>query len=250
MDKKLIAERFAKAANTYTKEASVQHQIAERMTLLLKKHISTCPQKVVEFGCGTGNLSRMLHSQFAPKELLLNDLCSKMGDCCQDLFDKGVEFIEGDAEQISFPKDRDLITSCSTLQWFESPNAFFKKCSSELGNGGILAFSTFGKKNMQEIRCTTGQGLSYLSLDELCASLASDYEILHADEEIIEQYFEEPKQVLRHLKATGVTGISNPRWTPRILMQFCEQYGQMFSYPQGVRLTYHPIYIIAKKKEQ
>ena len=249
MDKKLIAERFAKAATTYTQEACVQHQIAERMTALLSEHIAIPLQKVVEFGCGTGNLSRMIYSQFQPQELLLNDLCSKMGDRCTDLFEKGVDFVEGDAEQIAFPNNRDLITSCSTLQWFESPNAFFKKCKAELSAEGYLAFSTFGKKNMEEIRHTTHQGLSYLSLDELCQSLADDYDILHADEQIIEQYFDEPKQVLRHLKATGVTGISNPRWTPRILMQFCEQYGKLYTYKEGVRLTYHPIYIIAKKKK-
>ena len=236
MDKKLIAERFAKAATTYTQEACVQHQIAERMTALLSEHIAIPLQKVVEFGCGTGNLSRMIYSQFQPQELLLNDLCSKMGDRCTDLFEKGVDFVEGDAEQIAFPNNRDLITSCSTLQWCESPNAFFKKCKAELSAEGYLAFSTFGKKNMEEIRHTTHQGLSYLSLDELCQSLADDYDILHADEQIIEQYFDEPKQVLSHLKATGVTGIRHPRGTPTIWRPLCHEYGKPSTYTVGVRL--------------
>ena len=103
---------------------------------------------------------------------------------------------------------------------------------------------------MAEIRITTGQGVAYLSSDELYHSLTTDYDIIQCDEERIEQYFEGPKQILRHLKATGVTGISNPHWTPRTLINFCEQYGELFTTSQGVRLTYHPIYIIAKKKRK
>ncbi len=248
MDKKLIAERFNKAATTYTQEASVQHQIANHMLLLLKEHLHQAPKRIVEFGCGTGNYSRMIINQFYPKELLLNDLCENMMGCCADLLSEEVSFITDDAEYLQFPPERDLITSCSTLQWFDNPEVFFHRCSGYLQPEGYLAFTTFGLKNMQEIRATTGQGLSYLSISELCQSLLANYEIIHASEEVIEQYFDEPKQVLRHLKATGVTGISNPHWTPRTLIRFCEQYGKLYTTPQGVRLTYHPIYIIAKKK--
>ena len=251
MDKKLIAERFSRAATTYSQEACIQQQIAKRMSALLAEHLASFkPRTIVEFGCGTGNLSRILMEQFRPEELLLNDLCDKMRDRCEELIGKGVEFVVGDAEQVEFPRNRDLITSCSTLQWFDAPDVFLQRCSNYLHSDGYLAFSTFGKKNMQEIRETTKQGLSYLSTDELCNYLSQHYDIIYTEEQIIEQYFEDPKQVLRHLKATGVTGISNPHWTPRILMRFCEQYGKLFTTPQGVRLTHHPIYIIAHKKKQ
>ena len=37
MDKQLIAARFAKARNTYTREARVQQQVAEKMMQLIKE---------------------------------------------------------------------------------------------------------------------------------------------------------------------------------------------------------------------
>ena len=38
MDKRLIAERFAKARGTYDREARVQQQVAERMMRLVLQH--------------------------------------------------------------------------------------------------------------------------------------------------------------------------------------------------------------------
>ena len=40
MDKQLIAARFAKARNTYTREARVQQQVAEKMMQLNHTHVS------------------------------------------------------------------------------------------------------------------------------------------------------------------------------------------------------------------
>ena len=111
-----------------------------------------------------------------------------------------------------------------------------------------MAFSTFGENNLHEIRETTGEGLSYISAKDIVEHLSKNYDILHIEETIMEQYFDDPKQVLRHLKKTGVTGISNQRWTPRILLNFCHEYKTNYSTPKGVKLTYHPIYVIAKKK--
>lgn len=174
MNKTIIAERFSKAISTYPREANVQRQIADKMIHLLQKHIpSPCP-KVIEFGCGTGIYSRMLLRTLRPEELLLNDLCPEMRYCCEDLLrEKQVSFLSGDAETISFPDKSTLITSCSALQWFDSPEEFFKRCNTLLHSQGYFAFSTFGKKNMKEIRELTGKGLPIVqrkSLKQPCRS--------------------------------------------------------------------------------
>ena len=164
MNKRLIAERFPKAITTYPKEANVQRQIAGKMIRLLTEHIPSPCSKVIEFGCGTGIYSRMLLQALRPEELLLNDLCPDMKYCCEDLLmKKQVSFLPGDAETVSFPTESTLITSCSALQWFESPENFFERCNTLLNNQGYFAFSTFGKENMKEIRELTGNGLPYRS---------------------------------------------------------------------------------------
>ena len=279
MNKRLIAERFSKAITTYPKEANVQRQIADKMIRLLAKHISSPCSKVIEFGCGTGIYSRMLLQTLHPEELLLNDLCPDMKYCCEDLLEKKqVSFLPGDAETVSFPTESTLITSCSALQWFESPENFFERCNTLLNNQGYFAFSTFGKENMKEIRELTGNGLPYRSREELEVALSPHFDILYSEEELIPLSFEDPIKVLYHLKQTGVNGLSTQssptgkqendlcssdnnsknnfknnlpqqQWTRRDLQLFCERYMQEFTQGTSVSLTYHPIYIIAKKKK-
>ena len=251
MNKQLIAERFTKAIATYPQEANVQRQIADKMIHLLTEHLpSPCP-KVIEFGCGTGIYSRMLFQTLHPEMVLLNDLCPEMKYCCEDLLKKEqVSFLPGDAETAPFPAESTLITSCSALQWFESPENFFKRCNALLNKQGYFAFSTFGKKNMKEIRRLTGNGLPYRSREELVTALSADFDILHSEEELIPLSFDNPIKVLYHLKQTGVTGISSGQLrTRRDLQRFSERYTQEFTRGTSVSLTYHPIYIIAKKKE-
>jgi len=102
---------------------------------------------------------------------------------------------------------------------------------------------------MQEIRNLTGNGLDYLSLGELKTLLSSRYDILHAEEEIVTLPFATPLLVLQHLKQTGVTGTEKKIWTRGRLQTFCNDYVRLFSnVNHDVVLTYHPIYIIAKKR--
>ena len=259
MNKRLIAERFSKAITTYPKEANVQRQIAGKMIRLLTEHIPSPCSKVIEFGCGTGIYSRMLLQALRPEELLLNDLCPDMKYCCEDLLmKKQVSFLPGDAETVSFPTESTLITSCSALQWFESPENFFERCNTLLNNQGYFAFSTFGKENMKEIRELTGNGLPYRSREELEVALSPHFDILYSEEELIPLSFEDPIKVLYHLKQTGVNGLSTQssptgkqendlcssdnnsknnfknnlpqqQWTRRDLQLFCERYTQEFT---------------------
>ncbi|MEG1563629.1 MAG: malonyl-ACP O-methyltransferase BioC [Bacteroides sp.] len=252
MNKELIARRFSKAGGTYTREAVVQQQIANKMIGLLQHYLprASHPKKIVEFGCGTGTYSRLLLQTLQPEELLLNDLCADMRHHCHDLLGTHVTFLAGDAETLAFPTGTDLVTSCSALQWFETPEAFFRRCNHCLNRNGTFAFTTFGQENLREIRQLTGNGLAYQSLAELETSLRPLYHIVHAEEEIIPLHFNAPMDVLRHLQQTGVTGTGGQHaWTRQTLATFCEQYTQQFS-SDGTRvpLTYHPIYIIAKKK--
>ena len=160
-----------------------------------------------------------------------------------------VSFLPCDAETLDFPQGTDLITSCSTLQWFADTERFFARCHRFLSDGGILAFSTFGKKNMREIHALTGHGLEYLSLDNLKVLLSPRFEILYAEEEIVSLPFGTPLEVLRHLKQTGVTGTEKRVWTRGRLQSFCDEYIRMCGNDdRSVSLTYHPIYVIARKR--
>ena len=134
------------------------------------------------------------------------------------------------------------------LQWFVSPEQFFKRCNALLSGHGYFAFSTFGKENLKEIAAVTGSGLHYYSLEELKKSLSMHYNIVTAGEERIRLTFATPLDVLYHLKHTGVTAVCRQAWTKGDLQEFCDKYAKLFSCGNAVTLTYHPLYIIARKK--
>ncbi len=249
INKGLVARRFSKAAGTYARESTIQQQIAQKMNGLLRQSIPTAScRRIVEFGCGTGFYSRLLLHTLQPEQLWLNDICPNMKDYCMDILLQGAVFVPGDAERISFPDNTALITSCSTLQWFEAPEQFFKKCHEALDREGYLAFTTFGASNMRQVNLLTGTGLTYHSPSELEEWLRPMFRIIHSEEERLTLPFETPMQVLYHLKQTGVTGTGRHSWSRSDLHTFCRQYTEQFGTGNSVPLTYHPIYIIAQKR--
>jgi len=250
MNKELIIQRFSKASASYTEEATVQRQIAATMLSLLQQYIHPeAIKKILEIGCGTGLFTRLLLRWISPDEMLLNDICPNMSEQLKDITNDQIRFEPGDAETSPFPSGFNMIVSCSAIQWFKAPEAFFSRISPFLQNEGILAFTTFGKDNIREVTSLTAQGLAYLSLEDLKEKLSPHYNILHASEDKIIKPFSTPTEVLYHLKRTGVTGLHRQNWTKASLRQFCEEYNRRYQKGNEVTLTYHPIYIIAKKKD-
>lgn len=249
INKQLITRRFSRAVETYNREAVVQKRIAHRMSDMLNHYLPRPCHRVLEIGSGTGFLTRHLVNTLHPQQLVLNDICLEMSTCFADLLGSGrATFLAGDAEQLAFPPGQDLIVSCSALQWFVSPEQFFERCNALLRQKGYFAFTTFGKDNLKEITSVTGSGLHYRTLQELQHALASHYEIITSSEERISITFDTPLQVLYHLKHTGVTAVQQQAWTKGDLQAFCNEYTRLFGKGDSVTLTYHPIYIIAKKK--
>lgn len=251
INKQLITRRFSRAVESYNREAVVQKQIAHRMSDMLNRYLPRPCNRVLEIGSGTGFLTRRLMDTLQPEKLVLNDICQEMSTCFTDLLGSGrATFLPGDAERLSFPQGQDLIVSCSALQWFVSPEQFFERCNALLKQKGYFAFTTFGCDNLQEITRVTGSGLHYRTLEELEQILNLHYEIVSASEERICMTFDTPLKVLYHLKHTGVTAVQQQAWTKGDLQAFCDKYAELFSNGDSVTLTYHPIYIIAKKKQE
>jgi malonyl-ACP O-methyltransferase BioC len=253
MDKNLMMSRFSKSARSYNNDAEAQQKVARRMIHLLQPYIENGVQRVVEIGCGTGIYSRLLIEQFAPQHFILNDIVQEMEQHCADILThKNYSFIACDAEQWELPQQIDLLTSCSTFQWFRDLDVFFQKAHTALSNNGVFAFSTFGEENLCEISRLTGHSLRYTTLVELSEMLSQiGFSTLCAKEEKIVLTFDAPKDVLIHMKRTGVNGISQQKWTKSTLQRFSEQYISDFSVENDkFSLTYHPMYFICRKSSQ
>jgi len=253
IDKSQVAQRFAKAGQSYAKHAIVQKQICQQLLQLMQHYLpSTSLNRMFEIGCGSGNLSHLLMQNFEITQLFLNDLYPEVQQHFQH--DPKLQWLIGDVEQLDFPQSLDLIASSSALQWVGNLEAVFKKCTDALTQQGYLCFSTFGQQNLQEIKALTGQGLNYLTLDEIQNKLLKQgFEILHLSESLEALNFSHPKAVLQHLKATGVTATAaQHRWSKQSLQQFYQDYQQFSQLDQSgqhhYQLSYHPIYCIARSK--
>ena len=250
MDKNLIMSRFSKSAQSYNDGAEAQQKVARRMIDLLSPYVENSVKRVVEIGCGTGIYSRLLIESFSPQHFTINDICEEMEQHCADILtQKNHSFIACDAEQWELPQQIDLLTSCSTFQWFRHLNVFFQKAYTALNNNGVFAFSIFGKENLREISSLTGHSLRYFTLSELSEMLSKiGFSILCAEEEKIVLTFNTPKDVLFHMKRTGVNGIAQQKWTKSTLQRFSENYISDFSVDSGkISLTYHPMYFICRR---
>jgi len=249
--KQLIVSRFSKAQTTYDANALVQREIASRLNELISVTIPPgCSCKsMFEIGCGTGLLTRILLSRFALETVHLNDISAVFVPLFSDLHEQyNYHFCVEDAEEVVLDREYDLIVSSSVFQWFDHVPSFLEKIKRHLSPGGLFAFSTFGIENMKEIKALTGKGLVYFSQKEWIEMLSTHFQLLQTEESLIEIQLDSPKEVLNHLKQTGVNAFKHQTtiWTPTKMKQFEESYRNLFSAGEQVKLTYHPLYFIAK----
>ena len=253
INKKRIEQQFRKSISTYNKQAYIQDNISKNLINFLTGVCGNKFPHTLEIGAGTGLLTEKLLSDCEIKSLTINDLVPEMQipltDICGRHDGTKVQFEMGDAEKIPFPKLCDLIISASTIQWFENLHDFFIKCHTSLNNNGILAISTFGCLNMKEVQCITGKALQYPSIEDYKTILSKYFDILVLEETQLLCYFKTPAEVLHHIKETGVNGIDETRWTKKNLFQFTDEYQRFHNTTNGYELSYHPIYIICKKKK-
>lgn len=253
LNKSLIRERFSKSLESYREAANLQYQMGTRLIQALAQMENLPHAKTLEIGCGCGLLTEQLLEVLAPEHLLMNDLVPESFSQIVPLTRKypktGVEFIPGDIEEIKLGRDYlDLIVSNAVLQWVEDLSQLSHKLYRALRPDGVLAFTTFGPHNLQEVRQLTGSGLRYQSLDQLIELFSPGFDIIWAEAEQHQVLFDTPRQVLHHMKQTGVTGIQSKPWTKQRLRDFEKNYSEKFSVPGGVTLTYEPIYLILRSK--
>ena len=246
VDKALVAQRFAKAGQSYVEHAVVQKQISAQLFEYLKAYCPNTFDSVLEIGCGSGNLTHLFQTHFQFDQLFLNDIYEDVDQHFSTI--ENIAWLIGDIEQLHLPQSLDAVISSSALQWMTDLPTLLHRIHDALKPNAYFGFSTFGSDNLTEIKQLTGQGLNYISLEFLKRQLEQqNFEVLFIEQEVKQIYFDHPKSVLQHLKATGVTATAKShRWTKQSLQKFYADYQQFYG-EQGFSLTYHPIYVIARR---
>ena len=252
-DKQLIKLRFEQAATTYEQQATVQYRVAIRLLNLLHEAApGLLPADVLEIGCCTGLLTEKTLTRFPGIDhFTICDLVASFEQrVCRRIgihADK-ITFLAGDIETVPLPDRYDLVISSSTLHWVHDLPGLCAKLHNHLHLGALLAFSLYGKDNLREIRTVTGMGLAYRTLEQVRTVVAEKFDILAAEETQEILWYPDPVAVLQHLRATGVNSIGQQAWTRRQVSAFIMDYKEQFSGDQGVQLTYHPMFIVARPR--
>ena len=242
MNKDLIQKRFAKNLDTYNDNAKIQKKMAERLLSFLDRKDFN---DILEIGCGTGFLTQLVNDSFNFNTYTANDIVESCEKYVKEINPK-INFIPADIEKAVENSDKkyDLIISNAAFQWVENLESFIKLLVSKLNEGGILLFSTFGPENFREVNFVLGKTLPYYSANEL-QEIIKDYKII-VEQEMHVMAFKTPKDILKHIKSTGVNALEMVSWTKTDMQKFENGYNNFCS---GIpTLTYHPIYVKIENK--
>ncbi|EPZ7398530.1 malonyl-ACP O-methyltransferase BioC [Campylobacter jejuni] len=219
-------------AKDYEKHAKVQDFMGLKLCEILKNLRISHFEKVFEFGCGRGELSKKLQNFITFDEYLKNDILDFKENSSILIFDMN-EIAKQDLSKEKF----DLIVSNATLQWLDLKR-IIPSLRDMLNQNGILLLSTFAKQNLKEIKQSTGFGLNYFSLNELEQIFKIYFNEVKITQELVELSFDNALDVFRHLKLSGVNSLGFYPLNKGFLKEFEEKFQN--------KLTYHPVFILCK----
>lgn len=219
-------------AKDYEKHAKVQDFMGLKLCEILKNLRFSHFEKVFEFGCGRGELSKKLQNFITFDEYLKNDILDFKENSSILIFDMN-EIAKQDLSKEKF----DLIVSNATLQWLDLKR-IIPSLRDMLNQNGILLLSTFAEQNLKEIKQSTGFGLNYFSLNELEQIFKVYFNEVKITQELIKLSFDNALDVFRHLKLSGVNSLGFYPLNKGFLKEFEEKFQN--------KLTYHPVFILCK----
>jgi trans-aconitate 2-methyltransferase len=95
--------------------------------------------RVVDLGCGTGELTRELHRHLASRETLGIDASPAMLAKAAAFAGDGLQFQQGDIADFTSEGDYDLVFSNAALHWLPDHEALLARLTAALGERGQLA---------------------------------------------------------------------------------------------------------------
>lgn len=252
LDKEQIAKCFLRGQETYDSNAMVQKEVSQLLVDLLVAHPEISYARVLEIGCCIGTLTSELLSRKPVEKLYLNDLVPEFHKAVLERLPaehaKVIIPHFGDIEKLELPQELDLVISSSTFQWLVDLKTLFRRVSLCLKSNGYFVFSLFGPGTLHEFKKLTGVGLEYTPLGKIVDMLEAYFNIDFVDTKTHVLHFETPREVLRHLQATGVGGVQKKTWTRSGLEKFEEEYIKRFGGDKGVPVSFVSSYVVASKK--
>lgn len=249
VDKAAVARRFNRSALTYDSACRVQRSMAGRLMAALDQAV---PARILELGCGTGYLTRLLAERYPGAAILAVDFAGRMVEVARHrVAGRRVEFMVADAESAGFGSGWDLVISNATIQWFCTPAETLSRLGSGLSPGGRMLHSTFGPQTFGELRQVFAEaageavGLPLRSAGGWAGIVGQAGLAAEARRRCELVRYPTAADFLRELQATGATWRPHSAGAvpapPGLLRQAIARYDRRFGAGDGVPVTYELI---------
>lgn len=256
----MIENRFSAAAETYDRHARPQLALAQSVVSMLP---GICPERILELGSGTGQLTRILMTRFPGVIIDAVDSAEKMVEHSRIKFRncRQINWIVGDARTYRGNAPYPLIVSSSALHWVADLEAALKNIFECLEPGGTFALGMMLQgtlRELHELRRTIAPEKSppvtLPAYGEISDRLQSAGFHLHrrmrSEEEI---FYKDAEAFLRAIHEQGVTGgrvsAGKAPLSRGELSRLVADYQETYAAEGGVYATYESAVFLLTKEQ-
>jgi len=155
-----VRRAFSCATSSYDSHAELQREIGRRLLAHLN-FTKINPTSILDIGCGTGFFTRLLAEKYKKSTIFATDLSETMVNHTANNqkhrwpWQRKYHHAASDAVALPFKNASfDLVTSNLAMQWVPDAEAMMKEMRRVLKPGGLMLFSTFGRRTLNELKQT------------------------------------------------------------------------------------------------
>ena len=153
-----VKRAFSSASDSYDAHAVLQREIGERLLAHLN-FTRIEPGRILDVGCGTGYFTRLLRNKYKKADITALDLSESMLHSTRASHSRRMPWHGhnrhtcGNAAALPFKDEQfELVCSNLAMQWLPDPSIMLQEMRRVLAPGGLMLFSTFGRRTLSELR--------------------------------------------------------------------------------------------------
>ena len=263
IDRQRVGRSFSRGAEEYDLHTPVQKRVMETLLGFLSGNLNHFPSRILDVGCGTGQLLMSLSKIYPEASLFGLDLSSGMLEKAAEILGGNAVLVNGDAESPPFQSSFfDLVVSTSTFQWLENLFPCFSAVHAILKPGSRFVFAMFGDGTLKELQDSWREALLRTGRDYRIGDDGTH--VFHCAESVINQlsfagfrelsvestaevvWYPDVPRLLHAIKRVGA-GSSRPPsggglgWR-RVIHEMAAVYSERYGGSEGLPVTYQVIY--------